>query len=175
MCRKNPIQCCCCGTVQLPTVATRSSGCSCRKPNCRLPEVISHSTFRSAITVSASCRSQRELEQLHERREKWTELRKVGCPSSDPPIPRLQTHKHPQRASAQLHNRSGSIGPGSEPHREQLHTRPSRSSLFELRPTPTGKLYNRTIQKLSLLTLMLLLLLLVEIAQCSLSTSGNLH
>lgn len=59
--------------VHLPTVAARSSGWSCRNRNCRLPEVISQSTFKSVITVSAACRSQRELEQLDEWREKWNE------------------------------------------------------------------------------------------------------
>lgn len=68
--------------VHLPTVAARSSGWSCRNRNCRLPEVISQSTFKSVITVSASCWSQRELEQLDEWREKWngTEINRLSSP-----------------------------------------------------------------------------------------------
>lgn len=47
------------GCFYIPTVAPRSSGWSCRNKNCLRPEVISQSTSKRLITISASCRSQR--------------------------------------------------------------------------------------------------------------------
>lgn len=46
----------------LPTAVTSRSGWSCRNMNCLWSEVISHRTSKRLITVSASCRTCRELQ-----------------------------------------------------------------------------------------------------------------
>ena len=50
-------------SFHLPTVVIRRSGWSCRNMNWLQSEVISHSTSSRLITVSASCRTYRGLQQ----------------------------------------------------------------------------------------------------------------
>lgn len=85
---------CCCSVVDLmavfhlPTVVTRRSGWSCRNMNCLWSEVISHSTSSRLITVSASCRTCRGLQQTggspqsknllrHNTESKWLKHRLI--------------------------------------------------------------------------------------------------
>lgn len=56
-------RCCVSVSFHLPTLVIRRSGWSCRNMNWLQSEVISHSTSSRLITVSASCRTYRGLQQ----------------------------------------------------------------------------------------------------------------
>lgn len=130
-----------------PTVATRSSGWSWRNRNSLCPDVISQSTSKRLITVSASCRTRGELQHTAGGSAcglAVVQERKSGLPlKRTPSVPRRRTQENLRRASERLRSSSGRCRRGSEPRRARRRARLSPPPSAGLRPTPAGIVYDR--------------------------------